>query len=124
MLRLKSGDIVKHYKGKDLVEQEIYEILMVNPEYSNTRDFKEEAVVMYTPLFRENKNIIIAYKDFVKRLSVDERIMCHTDQRYTIEHLTKDELEVIKTHDFIQAKEDYNKNANEREDNNNTKRAM
>ena len=31
---LKAGDIVKHFKGEDLIEKNIYKIISVNPKYT------------------------------------------------------------------------------------------
>lgn len=102
---LKKGDIVKHFKGKDLIEKNIYIILAVNPEYTGDKDFDCESAVVYAPLFQEGKTFIREYDDLIKPLSDEEKVIYSQERRVDV--LTEDELELIKTEEFIKKKREY-----------------
>lgn len=102
---LKKGDIVKHFKGKSLIEKNIYVILAVNPEYTGDKEFDYDPVVIYAPLFQEGKTFIREYDDLIRPLSEEERMMYHQERRVDI--LTEDELNLIKTDEFIKKKREY-----------------
>lgn len=119
---LKKGDIVKHFKGKDLIEKNIYEILAVKPEYTGTNVPPIAPVVVYTSLFQEGKTFFREYSDLVTELSPEKKE--EYGQTFRVEVLTKAELDYIKTPDFIKkkkayleskyAKEETNKNTQEK----------
>lgn len=101
---LKKGDYVKHFKGETLVEKNIYEIIAVNPEYTGEKpDFSE--LIIYTPVFQKGKCFVREYDDLVKELSLEEQAMYH--QQHRIDLLTEEELELIKTDEFIAKKMAY-----------------
>ena len=105
MMEIKAGDIVKHFKGKDLIEKNIYEILSINAQYTGTKAILDEATVVYVPLFQEGKTFIREYDDLVSELSDEEKELYN--QCYRVEPLTATELATIKTDSFIAAKKDY-----------------
>lgn len=102
---LKKGDIVKHFKGKDLIEKNIYEILAVNPEYTGTNIFPIAPVVIYTSLFQEGKTFVREYSDLVTELSPEKKE--EYGQTFRVEVLTEAELDYIKMPDFIEQKKAY-----------------
>lgn len=102
---LKKGDIVKHFKGETLVEKNIYVILAVNPEYTGEKEYDNEPVIIYAPIFQEGKTFIREYDDLVKPLSNEEKEIYHQEHRVDV--LTEDELELIKTDEFVAKKMAY-----------------
>lgn len=119
-MELRTGDIVKHFKGKNLIEKNIYEIVSVNPEYTGTNEFLKEPVVVYTSIFQEGKCFVREYSDLVKELTPEQKE--EYGQTYRIEPLTDEELGIIKTNAFILAKLEYiEKKYGKKEDNPPTK---
>ena len=107
-IKLKKGDLVKHYKGNNLIEKNIYEILSVNPEYTGDKEFPSEACIIYAPVFQKEKNYIREYADFVKELTSEEKERFSGDpQDHRVELLTEQEMILIQAPSFIHAKEDY-----------------
>ena len=102
---LKKGDIVKHFKGSDLVEKNIYEILAVNPVYTGTNIFPIAPVVIYAPLFQEGKTFVREYSDLTTELEPEKKEQY--GQTFRIEILTEAELAYIKTPEFIEKKMAY-----------------
>ena len=101
-MELKKHDIVKHFKGETLLEKNIYKILAVNPEYTGTKEYVEDPVVIYESLFQDDKIFVREYQDLVEELSEDEKELYH--QVHRLEHLTQAELDLINSPEFIQAK--------------------
>lgn len=102
---LKKGDIVKHFKGSDLIEKNIYEILAVNPEYTGTNIFPIAPVVIYTPLFQDGKTFVREYSDLTTELEPEKKEQY--GQTFRVEVLTEAELAYIKTPEFIEKKMAY-----------------
>ena len=102
---LKKGDIVKHFKGSDLIEKNIYEILAVNPEYTGTNIFPIAPVVIYTPLFQDRKTFVREYSDLTTELEPEKKEQY--GQTFRVEVLTEAELAYIKTPEFIEKKMAY-----------------
>lgn len=119
MIELKKGDIVKHFKGKDLIEKNIYQILAVNPVYTGTKEFSQEAVVIYEPLFQTGKAFVREYADLVSELSDEQKEVY--DQCYRVEHLTEAELVLLKSPTFIRDKKAYIEKKEQEQQNNNEK---
>ena len=88
---LKAGDIVKHFKGEDLIEKNIYKIISVNPKYTGTNTFPEEPVVVYESLFQERKGFVREYASLVEELSSEQ----------------EEEIKLIRTPEFIAKKMAY-----------------
>lgn len=101
---LKKGDYVKHFKGENLVEKNIYEIIAVNPVYTGEKECFPELII-YAPLFQEGKLFVREYDDLVKELSPEQKELHH--QQHRIDLLTEDELNLIKTEEFIAKKMAY-----------------
>lgn len=101
---LKQGDYVKHFKGENLIEKNIYEILAVNPAYTGEKEVFPE-VVIYAPLFQTGKCFVREYDDLVCELTQEQQELYH--QQHRIDLLTEDELSLIKTEDFIKEKMAY-----------------
>ena len=101
-MELQKGNIVKHFKGKDLIEKNIYQIVAVNPVYTGTKTFPQDAVVIYESLFQNEKAFVREYEDLVQELSDEQKELYH--QNYRIEPLTEEELELLNNPEFIQAK--------------------
>lgn len=102
---LDDGAIVKHFKGSDLLEKNIYEIVSVNPKYTGTKNFTEEPVVVYKSIFQKGKAFVREYEDFVAELSDEEKEKY--GQSYRVEPLSPEELVTIKKPDFIEKKMEY-----------------
>lgn len=101
---LKQGDYVKHFKGKNLVEKNIYEIVAVKPTYTGEKKAFPE-VVVYIPLFQTDKCYIREYDDLVCELTSEQQELYH--QQHRIDLLTDEELALIKTKEFISKKRAY-----------------
>lgn len=102
---LKDGDFVKHFKGKTLVEKNIYEIVSVNPKYTGTKEYSSEPVVIYRSIFQPGKSFVREYSDLVQELTDEEKMEYSQENRVNI--LTEDELMLIKTDEFIEKKLEY-----------------
>lgn len=102
---LKSGDIVKHFKGEDLIEKNIYKIISVNPEYTGTNTFPDEPVVVYESLFQERKGFVREYASLVEELSPEQKEKFNQDHR--VDLLTEEEIKLIHTPEFIAKKMAY-----------------
>lgn len=107
-MNLKVGDIVKHFKGESLIEKNIYEILAIDVKYTGEKTIDLSSLVIYKPLFQDNKYFAREYEDLVGKLS-DEEILKY-GQETRIQKLTNEELELIKSTDFKLKKEEYIKN--------------
>lgn len=95
---LKVGDICKHFKGETLVEKNIYEILAINIKYTGDGDFDLSSLVVYRPLFQEDKYFAREYDDLTTVLSPEEQEFYH--QEYRVQKLSDDELETISTPEY------------------------
>lgn len=99
---LNDGDIVKHFKGKNLIEKNIYEIVSVNPKYTGTKEFTEEPVVVYKSIFQGGISFVREYSDLVQELTDEEKEEYGQDNRVNL--LTESELEEIKKPEFVEKK--------------------
>ncbi|MCI8794825.1 MAG: DUF1653 domain-containing protein [Bacilli bacterium] len=102
---LKAGDIVKHFKGEDLIEKNIYKIISVSPEYTGTNTFPDEPVVVYESLFQERKGFVREYASLVEELSPEQKEKFNQDHR--VDLLTEEEIKLIRTPEFIAKKMAY-----------------
>lgn len=102
---LKAGDIVKHFKGEDLIEKNIYKIISVNPEYTGTNTFPDEPVVVYESLFQERKEFVREYASLVEELSSEQKEKFN--QSHRVDLLTEEEIKLIHTPEFIAKKMAY-----------------
>lgn len=114
---IKKGDYVKHFKGKNLIEKNIYEIIAVKPTYTGD-DSKFPEIIIYSPVFQPDKCFVREYADLVSELTQEQQELYH--QQHRIDILTEAELALIKTDKFIKEKMAYmeekeNENANKNE---------
>ncbi|MCH5166594.1 MAG: hypothetical protein J1F35_01755 [Erysipelotrichales bacterium] len=121
VIEIKKGDIVKHFEGDDLLEKEIYEVVSVNPEYTGSNDFPEEAVVVYESIFEQGKAFVIEYANFIRELEDIELLKTGEGQTHFVEPLTDEELFLIQAPSFIRAKKEFIKNRQERINNEKTR---
>lgn len=109
MEELKKGDLCKHFKGKDLLEKNIYQIIEVGVIYTGENEkVSIENLVVYKNIFQENKVFIREYDDLVKELS--EEKYKEYGQIHRIEKLTEEETQIVKEDNFIKEKLEYMKN--------------
>lgn len=99
---LNDGDIVKHFKGKNLIEKNIYEIVSVNPKYTGTKEFTEEPVVVYKSIFQGGISFVREYSDLIQELTAEEKEEYGQDNRVNL--LSESELEEIKKPEFVEKK--------------------
>lgn len=91
---LKKGDLCKHFKGKNLDEKNIYEILEVGVKYSGDASDKPiENLVVYKNIFQGNI--------FVRELADLEEVLSPEKQAeygqvHRVEKLNDDEIKYIK----------------------------
>ena len=104
---LKRGDLYKHFKGRNLIEKNIYEILEVNVKYTGNANDVSDNLVVYRNIFQEGKIFAREEKDLLGEL--EENKQEQFNQKHRIEKLTQEEVEYIKTEEFIKAKIKYMK---------------
>jgi len=86
----KKGDLCKHFKGKDLSEKNIYEILEMGVKYSGDASEKPiENLVIYKNIF-QNKIFARELSDLIAELSIEKQELY--GQKYRVEKLTQDEI--------------------------------
>lgn len=106
-MKLEVGMFCKHFKGQNLIEKNIYEILAINVSYTGNNNVDLSNMVIYRPLFQEDKYFAREYDDLVQELSLEEQELYK--QTYRIEALTEDELKMIGEESFIREKLAYTK---------------
>lgn len=88
------GDLCKHFKGTNLDEKNIYEILEVGVKYSgDASENPIENLVIYKNIF-QGKIFARELRDLVEELSPEKQ--AQYGQVHRVEKLTKDEIEYIK----------------------------
>lgn len=108
--KINIGDYCKHFKGKSLIEKNIYEILLLNVIYSGDNSTKKlNDLVVYKNIFdgkiftREASDIFTELNDEKKELF---------NQTYKVQKLDNEELKEIKTEEFKIKKLQYLKDNN------------
>lgn len=92
------GDYCKHFKGKNLIEKNIYEILLLNVIYSGDNSTKKlNDLVVYKNIF-DGKIFTREASDIFTELSEDKRELFN--QTYKVQKLTELEVEEIKSEEF------------------------
>ena len=90
----KKGDLCKHFKGKDLSEKNIYEILEMGVKYSgDASDQPIENLVIYKNIF-QGKIFARELQDLIAELPQEKQELY--GQRYRVEKLTPEEIEEVK----------------------------
>lgn len=116
---LKEGMLVKPFKGKNLIEKNIYQILKLNANgkeilknenitYTGDEDcIHSNDLVVYANIFQNNRLFAREYSDLIQPLSIDKQKIYN--QIYRVEPLTSADLELIKNSDFVETKKNYQK---------------
>lgn len=92
---LKKGDLCKHFKGKNLQEKNIYEVLETGVNYSG--DASENPIknlVIYKNI-RQGKIFAREMSDLVAKLTPEKQQ--EFGQKHRVDLLTKEEIEVVKS---------------------------
>ena len=91
---LKKGDLCKHFKGKNLSEKNIYEILEIGVKYSGDASDKPiENLVVYKNIF-QGKIFARELEDLTTELPPEKQEQY--GQKYRVEKLTPKEIEIVK----------------------------
>lgn len=104
-MELKEGMLCKHFKGTNLVEKNIYQILAVNVTYTGDNGLDLSNMVVYKPLFQEGKVFAREYDDLTQELNDEQKELYH--QNYRVEPLTEEEKILITTDEYIKGKNAY-----------------
>lgn len=92
---LKKGDLCKHFKGKNLQEKNIYEVLETGVDYSG--DASENPIkdlVIYKNI-RQGKIFAREMSDLVAELTPEKQQ--EFGQKHRVDLLTKEEIEIVKS---------------------------
>lgn len=92
---LKKGDLCKHFKGKNLQEKNIYEVLEIGVNYSG--DASENPIknlVIYKNI-RQGKIFAREMSDLVAELTPEKQQ--EFGQKHRVDLLTKEEIEIVKS---------------------------
>lgn len=92
---LKKGDLCKHFKGKNLQEKNIYEVLETGVNYSG--DASENPIknlVIYKNV-RQGKIFAREMSDLVAELTPEKQQ--EFGQKHRVDLLTKEEIEIVKS---------------------------
>ncbi len=105
-MNIKVGDLCKHFKGKSILEKNIYEIMEVGVTYTGEAAKKPlDNLVVYKNIFGEDKPFTREYDDLIGELSEEKQKQY--GQKHRIEKLTEDEIKVIKSEEFRKEKLSY-----------------
>ena len=107
------GMLCKHFKGKDLLEKNIYRIEQLGVKgtsidtslitYTGEGNLEEATdLVVYSNIFQEGKLFCREYSDISSKLSDEKRTMFNQDMR--VEPLTQEEIDLVNSEDFIKEK--------------------
>ena len=111
----KVGDYCKHFKGHDLFEKNIYQIVKLGVKgseididtitYSGDNELlNAENLVVYRNIFQD-RLFTREYEDISGELSLDKQV--EFDQKYKVQLLTEEEIEIIKSEEFINKKKEF-----------------
>lgn len=112
-MMFKVGMLCKHFKGKDLLEKNIYRIEKIGVDgkdidsskiiYTGGKDLLlSKNLVIYSNIFQEDKLFAREYDDLVSELSDDKKELYN--QIFRVEPLNDEEIKTIKCHEFIEKK--------------------
>ena len=108
-MELKVGDLCKHFKGKSLLEKNIYEIIAKGVTYTGENAKAPlDNLVVYKNIFQENKLFTREYNDFVAELSEEKQKQY--GQIYRVQKLTEEEIKEVTSEEFRIAKLKYMEN--------------
>ena len=109
----KVGMLCKHFKGKDLLEKNIYRIEQVGVDGINIDDsiitytgesdlISATNLIVYSNIFQDNKLFCREYEDISQELSSDkQQEFC---QKIKVQPLTEEEQSFIGQESFIETK--------------------
>ena len=109
----KVGMLCKHFKGRDLMEKNIYVILETGIDGKNI-DLKEikytgdgnlesaTNLVVYKNLFQSNKKFAREYEDISSELTPEKQ--CEYNQIIKVQPLTSEEVVLVSSENFISLK--------------------
>jgi len=107
-MELNVGDLCKHFKGKTLVEKNIYEIVAKGVAYTGENAKAPlDNLIVYRNIFQENKFFTREYNDLVEELEDQKKEQY--GQTYRVEKLTEEEIKLVRSEEFIKAKMEYMK---------------
>lgn len=108
--KIEIGDFCKHFKGKTLVEKNIYKILLLNVIYSGDNATKKlDDLVVYENIF-DGKIFTREASDILSELSLEKQE--EFNQIYKVQKLTAEEVAEIQTEDYKVKKLEYIANKN------------
>ena len=114
-MKYKIGMLCKHFKGKELLEKNIYrieQIGMVGEDvnetyitYTGDGNLKSASnLVMYSNIFQDHKLFCREYEDLCKELDEEQKEMFN--QSIRVEPLTEEEIELVNSEEFIERKKE------------------
>ena len=112
-MMFKVGMLCKHFKGKDLLEKNIYRIEKIGVDgkdidsskiiYTGDKDLLlSKNLVIYSNIFQEDKLFAREYDDLVSELSDDKKELYN--QIFRVEPLNDEEIKTIKCHEVGEEK--------------------
>jgi hypothetical protein len=99
--------LLAEFKGKDIIQKNIYEVLETGVKYTGTAEGITDKLIIYKNIFQEDK--IFAREESQLAEQLEESKQKEFGQKYRVEKLTQEEIEMIKTEEFIKAKKEYMK---------------
>lgn len=105
----KEGMLCKHFKGKTLLDKNIYRIIKLGLSGKDIdtsvvtytgEDILEDAtnLVLYQNIFQENKYFVREYEDISCRLSDEKRD--EFGQEFRVEPLSEEEIDIVSSEEF------------------------
>ena len=119
----KEGMLCKHFKGKTLLDKNIYRIIKLGlsgkdvdttvATYTGEGILEDASnLVLYQNIFQENKFFVREYEDISFRLSDEKRD--EFGQEFRVEPLSEEEIDIVSSEEFrikkINLEEDKRKN--------------
>ena len=112
----KIGMLCKHFKGKTLLEKNIYsiediEIAGIDVDenkitYTGDKELKKaNNLVIYRNIFQENKLFAREYEDILQELSLDKQL--EYNQVIKVQPLTNEEINLVNDRTFKEQKLEY-----------------
>lgn len=111
----KVGDYCKHFKGHDLYEKNIYQIIKLGVSgseidtdvitYSGDYELSTAVnLVVYKNIFQD-RLFTREYDDISSELDIDKQV--EFNQKFKVQVLNEDEIEMIKSDEFINKKREF-----------------
>lgn len=92
---LKKGDLCKHFKGKNLQEKNIYEVLETGVNYSGDASENQIKNLVIYKNIRQGKIFAREMSDLVAELTPEKQQ--EFGQKHRVDLLTKEEIEIVKS---------------------------